>query len=131
MRKLFMCDVCLVFAVAMAGPAIAARPAAPLEPVKMELTKMPVTFNHSTHASVDCGICHHPVEGVETYAACGSSGCHDVLDKKDKSWKSYYRLAHDRKVSNSCLGCHVEVVKTDKAKRKELTSCKGSSCHPK
>lgn len=129
MNKFIMYGVGVLLAIGLALPAIAARPEVPAGPLKMALTKKPVMFDHSKHVSIDCGVCHHQVDGKETFARCASSGCHDVIGNKAKDWNSYYRLAHDRKLDNSCLGCHVKIAKKDKSKRKALTSCKGSSCH--
>ncbi len=130
MKKIVMLSLSALITIALAMPAVAARPAAPEGPLKMALTKNAVTFDHKDHASVDCGVCHHPVNGAETYEKCSTAGCHDALGAKEKGVNSYYRIAHDRKLENSCLGCHSKVVKTEKDKRKALTGCKGSSCHP-
>lgn len=129
MNKFIKYGLSVFLVCSLALPAIAARPAVPTGPQKMALTKKPVMFDHKNHVSVDCGVCHHQVDGKENYAKCASAGCHDVLGSKEKGWNSYYRLAHDRKLDNSCLGCHVQIAKKEKSKRKALTSCKGSSCH--
>ena len=128
MRKLFFCGV-LALAVAFALPVVAA-PKAPADGLKMEATEQPVVFNHSTHKSVKCGDCHHPVNGKEDYRKCGTAGCHDSMDKKDKSAKGYYHVMHDKNTKfKSCVGCHVEVAGADAAKKKDLTGCKKSKCH--
>ena len=130
MKKILMLSLSAIVAISMALPAIAARPEAPTAPSKMALTKKPVMFDHAQHTTVDCAVCHHEVDGVENYEKCSTSGCHDALGTKEKGVDSYYRMAHDRKVSNSCLGCHVKEAKTKPKLRKALTGCKGSSCHP-
>nr|1MDV_A Chain A, CYTOCHROME C3 [Nitratidesulfovibrio vulgaris str. Hildenborough]1MDV_B Chain B, CYTOCHROME C3 [Nitratidesulfovibrio vulgaris str. Hildenborough] len=105
-------------------------PKAPADGLKMEATKQPVVLNHSTHKSVKCGDCHHPVNGKEDYRKCGTAGCHDSMDKKDKSAKGYYHVMHDKNTKfKSCVGCHVEVAGADAAKKKDLTGCKKSKCH--
>lgn len=122
-------------------------------PIKMAKTDRPVVFPHAPHtarsctachtdmprhfpplvmdAEQDCVVCHHLVEGQKVFKKCSSAGCHDVLDRKDKSVHSYYRIFHDRSLENSCLSCHARVIKTRPEKRQALTSCVGSSCHPK
>lgn len=130
MKKILMLSLSILVAVALAMPAIAARPEAPVGPMKMALTSKPVTFNHDTHASVDCAVCHHEVNGVENYGKCGDAGCHDAFGPKEKGKNSYYRLAHDKKMENSCISCHTKVAGQDKDKKKALTGCKGSACHP-
>ncbi len=131
MKKILLLSLSVLVAVALAMPAIAARPAVPEGPIKMALTgKKPVTFNHNTHTSVDCAVCHHEVNGVENFGKCSDAGCHDAIGAKEKGKNSYYRIAHDKKLENSCIGCHTKVAGTDKAKKKVLTSCKGSACHP-
>ena len=136
MKKLLF--VCLsLFVLAVALPALAADPEAPADGLKMERTKKPVVFNHSTHKANKCVDCHHQVDGKESYAKCGSAGCHDIMDKKDKSSKGYYHIIHQKKdlKFQGCLNCHTTVatsdaVKSDAAKVKELIGCgKGSKCH--
>ena len=133
MKKLLICGASALLATALAVPVFAEQPAVPTEPLQMALTKKPVTFNHATHKDVQCGDCHHQVDGKENYQMCATAGCHDALGQKDKSVHSYYRIAHDRKTEkfSSCLKCHYEVAQAQPDKKKALTSCVGSSCHPK
>lgn len=105
---------------------------APADGLKMEKTKNPVTFNHSAHASIDCKECHHKWDGAGAVQPCYASGCHDKLDRKDKSEHSYYKAMHGRgKTVSSCLSCHKEEAKKmDKAAKKAMKSCRKSKCHP-
>jgi len=120
-----------LIAIALALPAIAARPEAPEGAIKMALTpKQPVMFEHEEHDDIDCAVCHHEVDGVENFQKCSSSGCHDAVGSKEKGVDSYHRMIHDRKLENSCLGCHVRAAKAEPKDRKKLTGCKGSACHP-
>ncbi len=129
MKKLIMCGA-MALSMAFAVSAFAA-PAVPADGIVMDNTKLPVTFNHSTHGDYKCGECHHPVDGAETFLACGSAGCHDNFDKKDKSVHGYYNVMHGKKLKfDSCLSCHLEVAGKDAAKKKEMTGCKKSACHP-
>lgn len=134
MKKLLLFGCGTLLAAALSAPALATPPAVPSEPLTMNLTKKPVVFDHAQHSNVECASCHHQVDGKENYQKCSTSGCHDVLGAKDKSVHSYYRIAHDRKIAasyNSCLSCHSEVIKHLPDKKKAMTSCVGSSCHPK
>ncbi len=133
MKKFFCALMLSALLAAFSLPVIAAdTPAAPADGLKMALTSLPVEFNHSTHAAYKCVDCHHLVDGKESYAKCATSGCHDVLDKKDKSVRSYYKIMHDRKSKDvpTCVSCHLEVAGKDKDKKKELAGCKKSKCHP-
>lgn len=105
---------------------------APADGLKMAKTKNAVTFNHSTHASEDCKACHHKWDGAAAIKKCSDAGCHDNFDKKDKSVNSYYQAMHTRKAkeTESCLSCHKAAAGKDKAKKKELTGCRKSACHP-
>ncbi len=122
-----------VFGLAFATPAMAEAPKVPADGLKMEKTKKPVVFNHSTHTSVSCATCHHPVDGKEDYRKCSTAGCHDSMDRKVKG--SYYKVMHDKKGTkyDTCLSCHVKIVKEKGLKgddAKKLVSCgKGSGCH--
>ncbi len=130
--KNFLWIFAVVFGLAFAVPAMAA-PEAPADGLKMEATKKPVVFNHSTHTDVSCASCHHPVDGKEDYRKCSTAGCHDDFKAK-KGVASYYAAMHGKKGKfDSCVSCHADVVKekapTDKAYKKKMTSCKGSGCH--
>ena len=131
MKKVFF-GVCAVLVLALTIPALAARPDAPADGIKLEKGKNPVVFNHSAHKAVDCGACHHPVDGKENYAKCGSAGCHDVMDRKDKTAKSYYNIIHSKaKLKyDTCMSCHQQAAEKTPDKKKDLTACKGSKCHP-
>lgn len=130
MKKLFLsCLSFLVLAVAVSAPA--AQPKTPADGLKMEKGKQPVVFNHSTHKDVKCGECHHPVNGKENYQPCGSSGCHDSMDRKDKSARGYYHAFHSKNLKfMNCMTCHQEVAAKQPEKKKEMTACKASKCHP-
>lgn len=130
MRKILFCGA-LALAVAFALPAFAV-PEVPADGLKMDASKLTVVFNHSTHADYKCGDCHHPVNGKEDYRKCNSAGCHDIMDKKDKSVHSYYKVMHNRKAlqHETCVSCHLKVAGKDAAAKKKLTGCKKSACHP-
>ena len=83
------------------------------------------------HAKVECVTCHHQVDGKESFAKCGSSGCHDDLTGKQGE-KSLYYVVHTKKElkHNNCIGCHSKVVEGKPDLKKDLTACAKSKCHP-
>ncbi len=123
--------------------------------LKMDYTKKPVTFSHKVHTNLSCAschdempqhptalvgntktrctVCHHPIGDEVVLQACGE--CHDTSDKHAEN--SYFKVIHDRnyyghdKDGVSCLGCHSSVIALQPERKKELTGCSGSACHPK
>ena len=90
MKRLILC------ALAVAGlciPALATDPTpeqkAQIEkPMTMNNTgneKKQVIFTHSAHAKTDCAFCHHKAVEGNIYVGCAAKGCHDNMDKKDKT----------------------------------------------
>ncbi len=131
MKKLFACFVVAAVLCAFALPNLYAVDAP--DGVAMNKTKQPVTFNHSTHKDTACEKCHHTNAGdFSKVQKCSDAGCHDSFDQKDKSEKSYYKITHDRKAGAhpTCMSCHVEIAGADAEKKKQLTGCKASACHP-
>jgi len=130
-RLLILAIFCM--AAAFVLPAIAAQPEVPADGIKMNKSgKREVIFNHSTHATVTCGECHHPVDGKEDFRPCAASGCHDIMGIEDKSVHSYNQAIH-KKTGNqhpSCLSCHEKLAGDDKDKRQALAGCAKSKCHP-
>lgn len=130
-RTLFIGFLCAALVVAFAMPSLSAAPAAPKDgEIKaldgMTATKAPVKFSHANHAAkakAECKDCHHKLEKDPKNYKCGSAGCHDSGDAKDKtSDKSFYMAYHKATAASSCLGCH-------KAKTKGPVKC--DDCHPK
>lgn len=123
-------------AIAIAVPAFASKadvPATPDDGIVMSHSgKKEVTFNHSTHATVECADCHHPVEGKVDYRPCATAGCH-AIDRKDATETlSYNHALHKPQGTkfNTCMSCHREIAGTDAELRRELTGCAKSKCHP-
>ena len=132
MKKCILSAFALLI-LALALPALAAQPTPPADGAKLNKTKQPVTFNHSNHLKdMKCGDCHHLVDGKENYGKCGNAGCHDVLDRKDKTVKSYYNVMHAKAGTKfaTCASCHAQAVEKSPDKKKDLTACKQSKCHP-
>ncbi len=132
MRKLLILGIFCMMAV-LVLPALAAQPEVPADGFKMNKGgKKEVIFNHSTHKTQTCVECHHPVDGKEDFRSCTTAGCHDNIDPKDKSINSYYQMIHKKKDSQhqTCVGCHEKTAGDDKDKKKELTACAKSKCHP-
>lgn len=119
----------------LAAPLHAAM-SAPSAPLKLAyFPNKVVMYPHSAHAEFKCVKCHHEPDANGNPQKCTTSGCHDVFDKKVKSPESFYQLAHARTKADpmSCLGCHKEQAKAqkwDKEKKKALTGCSKSKCHP-
>lgn len=132
MKKLLIVGIFCMTAV-LALPVLAAQPDVPADGIKMNKGgKKEVIFNHSTHKDQACVDCHHPVDGKEDFRPCATAGCHDNLDPKDKSINSYHQIAHKKKDTKfqTCMSCHEKTAGDDKAKKKELTACAKSKCHP-
>ncbi|QJT07481.1 cytochrome c3 family protein [Oceanidesulfovibrio marinus] len=132
-KSLLVCLTAAALVLAFALPSIYAEDA-PADGLVLDHTDdakgYKVTFNHTSHASVDCTTCHHQ-EGDKQYASCVTEGCHSATDKAaDLSW---YKVVHNRKagVKETCMSCHVETAGSDKELKKKLTGCMGSACHPK
>ena len=130
-RLLILAIFCML--VALVVPAFAAQPEAPADGTKLNKGgKKEVVFNHSTHKTVACVDCHHPVNGKEDYRPCSTAGCHDVMGQKEKGVNSYYQAMHKVKdvQHQSCVSCHTTTAGDDKDKKKELAGCAKSKCHP-
>ena len=128
MKKVLVLTCIMVFTLALAA---FAAPAAPDKPLEFKGSQKTVVFPHAAHAKVECVTCHHKVDGKESYAKCGSSGCHDDLTAK-KGEKSLFYVIHakgDLKYT-SCLACHTKVVAEKPDLKKDLTGCAKSKCHP-
>jgi hypothetical protein len=122
-----------VLLLALPAPALAAQPDTPAVGIIMKNTKQPVVFNHSTHQKdMKCGDCHHAVNGKEDYGKCANADCHDSMDRKDKSVKGYYHVMHTKSGTKfaTCASCHAQTVEKFPDRKKELTACKQSKCHP-
>lgn len=98
----------------------------------MNLTRLPVQFSHVAMQSVECGTCHHEVDGKENYKKCSSQGCHDILGSNARRQvRSYYRITHEPAPGQySCIKCHLEVTAQKPELKQALTACSGSLCHP-
>ncbi|MBG0778110.1 MAG: cytochrome c3 family protein [Desulfovibrionaceae bacterium] len=129
-KTLFMSLICAAIVCAF-GLATLYAADAPADGLKMEATKNPVVFNHSAHKKYDCKECHHTWDGAGAIQKCSDKGCHDNMDKKDKSVHAYYKAMHGKGKLSTCVSCHKDVAKAmDKDAKKALTSCKKSKCHP-
>ena len=133
--KMFLTGLCLLACCSLA------RAAAPEQPSEMNWTRRPVPFSHQAHftALSDrgsqeelCVLCHHPVEGRESFLTCATEGCHDELNPKDKSVQSYFQATHKKKTEtfHSCVSCHEQAAGSDTGRKKRLAGCKDSACHP-
>ncbi|MBE6441819.1 MAG: cytochrome c3 family protein [Desulfovibrio sp.] len=108
-----------------------AAPSAPQQPLELQGSKKTVMFPHGAHAAIACADCHHLVDGKESFAKCGSAGCHDDIQGR-QGVKSLYNVMHSKKELNhaTCVGCHAKFVAEHPDRKKELTGCAKSACHP-
>ncbi len=130
MKKLFVFVVAAAVLCAFALPSLFAADAP--DGIKMDKTAQPVTFNHSTHTEENCEFCHHTSGGdTANIQKCSDAGCHDIMDKADKTSASYYKAMHGKHDTiPTCVSCHREKAGADAEKKKELAGCKQSACHP-
>lgn len=137
--KLALYTACILAAAfILASPAITAGIEAPgtmaIDNYKSEAANLKVNFNHLSHSNYECVECHHQWDPGcgEPPKPCSYSGCHDVMDKKEKSKSSYYKIIHDMrpKEISTCVSCHRETAGGDKEMKKKLAGCRGSVCHP-
>ncbi len=114
---------------AAAPGTVQARPEAPATPLEFKGEKKIVMFGHESHKTYDCAVCHHPVNGAETYEKCATAGCHD--DLKGKKSPALYAVVHNRKdlKFQTCMSCHSKVAAEKPDQKKQLTGCKESYCH--
>jgi len=133
MKKILFSGLLAVILIFAFTALAAERPQVPADGLKLAYLKKTVVFNHSTHEKgIQCGDCHHPVDGKEDYRLCATSGCHDNLDPKDKSVNSLYQSFHKAKGTKfpTCVSCHVQVAGNDKDMKRDLAGCLKSKCHP-
>ena len=131
--------LCALIAAGFCLPAFAATEPTPEmkalieKPMNMDRTpteKRHMVFNHSSHAKVDCAFCHHKAaESGTPYVGCAEKGCHDILDRKDKSEHSYYQAIHKKKVDKSCVGCHQKLAADNADLKAKFKGC--NPCHQK
>ena len=131
MKKYMLTAFALLYFV-LAAPALATQPSAPPDGIKMENTRLTVLFNHSTHKDIQCAGCHHAVNNMEVYGKCADAGCHDGMFRKDTSFRNYYYVIHAKSKTNysTCFACHAQAAAKFPDRKKELTACKQSKCHP-
>lgn len=139
MKFALLCLACLLTAICLtASPAMNAEIEAPdsmaIDNFKAETGNLKVNFNHSSHTDYACIECHHQWDPGcgEPPRPCSYSGCHDVMDQREKSRSSYYKIIHDMrpKEFSTCVSCHRENAGDDREKKKEFAGCRGSVCHP-
>jgi hypothetical protein len=132
---------CLGIPAAFSSPSAPVRP--PDAPTELNWTRRPVPFSHQTHLKALsgpasglaseplCASCHHPVQGEIPYLTCAARGCHDNLNSRDVTLRSYYLATHNKEngTFRSCLSCHLEHAGQDQTRLKALAGCRASLCH--
>lgn len=72
--------------------------------------RLAVVFNHDTHKSVQCRICHHIVaENGKRYVKCTREECHSLPGYTQRDPMSAFMAYHARGTDRSCYGCHLEL----------------------
>lgn len=129
----YMLAVAAIIGLTWGAAAAEDIPQAPKEPVAIQGSKKTVMFPHDKgHEKIDCVVCHHKVDGKETFAKCGAAGCHDDL-KARKGQESLYFVMHSKSEElkhQTCMSCHLKEVAERPDLKKTLTGCSGSKCHP-
>ena len=95
----------------MAGDAKA--PDKPIELKSSEHKKMWVKFDHATHESVECDVCHHaaPSDAKDAYVSCGASEeCHSLKGTRERDPQSLFWAYHTKNSERSCYGCHTAML---------------------
>ncbi|MDR2051574.1 MAG: cytochrome c3 family protein [Deltaproteobacteria bacterium] len=132
---------CLGVPAAFSSASPAVQP--PAAPTELNWTRRPVPFSHQTHLRAlsgpaaalalvpSCASCHHPVQGEIPYLSCAVKGCHDNLNSRDSSVRSYYLATHKKEKEPfwSCLSCHLAQAGQDPERLKTLAGCRASLCH--
>lgn len=75
--------------------------------------KMWVKFDHASHDSIDCEVCHHaaPSDATSKYVSCGASEeCHYIKGSKERDVQSLFWAYHTKSAERSCYGCHNTMV---------------------
>lgn len=75
--------------------------------------KMWVKFDHATHESVDCAVCHHaaPSDAKSAYVSCGASDeCHAATGTRERDPMNLFWAYHARNSERSCYGCHTATL---------------------
>ncbi|HIU17933.1 MAG TPA: cytochrome c3 family protein [Candidatus Avidesulfovibrio excrementigallinarum] len=102
------------------------------QPMKLQHTaneKRHVTLSHTAHQQYDCVFCHHKPVGDNAFVSCAVQGCHDNLDRKDKSERGYYQAVHKRDSEKSCVGCHRKLAQSSEEFKEKFKGC--APCHPR
>lgn len=108
------------------------QPAIPEQPVEVKGSKKTVMFPHKIHEKIECVVCHHKVDGKESFDKCSTAGCHDDLESR-KGMKSLYFVMHNKSAElkhQTCMSCHAKIVEEKPDLKKQLTGCTKSGCHP-
>ncbi|THB65010.1 MAG: cytochrome C [Desulfovibrio sp.] len=120
----------LTLAVVFAAPALFAEQTG-IDGIQLDYLAKIVTFNHSSHADLDCAKCHHQWDGASDITGCATPGCHDVFDKQDRTERSLYHVIHKGSGDiGGCVSCHKAEAGDDRERKKLLAGCARSACHP-
>lgn len=91
----------------------------------------PVNMPHAMHITNGCHSCHHKwVDESEPPRKCSHPGCHDLIGATGAQIQEVcaaYNAYHNRESEFSCLGCHIQKSKQEKA-HGPFQNC--AECHP-
>lgn len=96
-------------------------------PINLDYKTLPllsVVFNHSTHMTYKCVLCHHKVTNDgKRYAPCTTEGCHSIPGARERVPHSMFMAYHAENKNRSCYGCHVK----EAASHPDFIGCR--PCH--
>ena len=117
--------------VPVAAPDVTVAPEVPADEVVLSGSKKDVPFSHLYHDSLACTVCHHLVNGKKQFAKCSTFGCHDDLMGRREMRSLYYVVhAQGNLRHQTCMSCHIRAAEKAPDRKKELTGCSSSGCHP-
>lgn len=110
---------------------------APKDPITMTFPAdnnkyAPIMFeHHERHLGLKdgCVACHHKWDGAGAITGCRVEGCHSDISKENKRQPTSYDSAfHSKGTTNSCVGCHKEMLKSGEGPKAPQ---KCNDCHSK
>ena len=122
MKIFYALAILLIAPAAIAGNLYSLR-----EPILLDYGASPrlyVTFNHNTHQTVKCRVCHHIKDAQgKRFVKCTQEGCHDLKGSRQRDPMSAFMAYHARGTDKSCYGCH----QMERATYPEFKGCQ--PCH--
>lgn len=100
----------LLFILLVASAAVAGNLESIRKPILLDYGASPrlaVVFNHDTHKTVKCRVCHHikDAEG-QRFVKCTREECHSLKGARQRDPMSAFMAYHAKGTDKSCYGCH-------------------------